>query len=880
MKDALHSPKWRSLTIEKTLKTLDVDSAIGVSSSEIKDRRAEHGSNQIPEPPQTSILTIWFRQFKSPLIGILLFAGAVLTLLEHTTDASVIFIVLAINSIIGTQQEYHAHKTVRALRKLTPSNAVVRRDGTIITIPATEVVWGDIIILAEGDHVVADARLIETNFLRVDESLLTGESIPVAKDAQARGGNLDALDAPMMIFAGTTITHGIGLAVVTAVGPKTKLGMVSSHVRPSRTPIPLERDLAMLSKIVIFIIALLLVVIVLLGLHTGLTLTKILFTASALAVSAIPEGLPAVLTIILSAGMWRMAKRNVLVKKLFAIEALGQVRVLALDKTGTITFNQMMVTEMWTPHGTLAITGEGYMPRGSFLINGKLVEGDALKKFAEIIARLPSVTHAKILKTGADGMATYAVSGDPTDGALVVLAEKMNLNDASAVTKSVPFDYEKKFSIGEIKHPTDGQELVIAGAPEIILNACTHLSSEERGALAAQLELLAERGLRVVALATKKTDGSTETNPRDYKFQAFFGMADVVRPGAAALVARAKGAGLHVVMITGDLPTTARAIARHVGLFERGDHILTGRELHNMPENELHALLPRVSVFARVTPEDKLRIIELYQKSGHTIAMTGDGVNDAPSLVAADLGIAMGNSGTDVARHASDILLLNDDLESIVAAIDEGRIMYISLRKVLVYLFATNFGEICIIASAFALGISIPITAAQIIWLNLVTDGFLDVALALEPKDSNDAIPRLRRTRYLLHKSDFVSIIITGIVMTLGTGFMYFQYQFMGPIERTTIILIVMAMFQWMHAWAIRTERRSFFQTSLTRNPYLIGATAIVFGLQILAVTFPPLQKLLGTTSVPPSIWFEAIAVASSLLFIEELRKMYRRAKR
>ena len=888
MKSDASQPKWRSLTIEKTLLALGVDASIGILSENVLELRKTYGTNTIPEPPRTSVITLWLRQFKSPLIGVLLFAGAVLLILEHNSDAVVIFLVLAINSIIGVFHEYRAQQTVRALRNLTPQNAVVRRDGITRTIPAAEIVRGDILILTEGDRIVADARLIEANHLRVNESLLTGESLPVIKDPLAKPANHDSLYTPTLVFAGTSITHGTATAVVYSVGVDTKLGAISGKVRESRTPIPLETDIAMLSRIVLGIIAGLLLVVVGLGLRTSQPISEVLLAATALAVSAIPEGLPVVLTIVLSAGMWRMAKRNVLVKKLFAVEALGQTRVLAVDKTGTITLNQMMVVSVWTPDGTVRVSGEGYVPAGSFFVNEKLVEPEKIPFILDLANKISSIAkHVKIMNHASEG---YFISGDPTEAALSVFAKKVPHAADQNVRQTFLFDYDKKYSGVEVELSPTESLYTIAGAPESILLACSSIridgrvvpiSSNERGTLAAQLESMAERGLRVVAIASKRAAASNENlgkAVREFTFDAFIGIADAIRPEAYAMVHRAKSAGLRVVMITGDLPTTARTIGQTVGIFEKGDHIVTGRELHELPDAELRAILPRVSIFARVTPDDKLRIIELYQNAHMTIAMTGDGVNDAPSLVKADLGIAMGRSGTDVARQASDILLLNDNLESINAAIDEGRAMYQTLRKVLVYLFSTNFGEICIIATAFALQLAIPINAIQIIWLNLVTDGFLDVALALEPKDPNDAIPKLKRTKYILHRSDFTGIVITGIVMTIGTMFMYLRYENETTVFRQTAVLITMAMFQWVHAWAIRTERRSFFQTSLFKNPYLIGATVIVLGLQVCAVNVPALQKILHTTLVPIHIWIEALAVALSLIVVEEIRKFYRRS--
>ena len=890
MKSDASQPKWRSLTIEKTLITLGVDASIGILSEKVLELRKTYGANTIPEPPRTSIFSLWLRQFKSPLIGVLLFAGAILLILEHNSDAAVIFLVLTINSIIGVFHEYRAQQTVRALRNLTPQNAVVRRDGITKTIPASEIVRGDILILTEGDRIVADARLIEANHLRVNESLLTGESLPTTKDPHAKPASHDSLYTPTLIYAGTSITHGTATAVVYAVGVETKLGGISGKVRESRTPIPLETDIAMLSRIVLAVIAGLLLVVIGLGLRTSQPISEVLFTATALAVSAIPEGLPVVLTIVLSAGMWRMAKRNVLVKKLFAVEALGQTRVLAVDKTGTITLNQMMVVSIWTPDGSAKVSGEGYAPAGSFFINETLVEPEKTPFIFDLAHKINSLTaHVKIMKHASEG---YFVSGDPTEAALSVFAKKVPQLSDPKIKQVFLFNYDLKYAGVETELSPTESLYTIAGAPEAVLLACTSIktggkavpmSPHERGALAAQLETMAERGLRVVAIASKQARPSSndlDKSAHEFTFDAFVGIADAVRPEAYGMIHRAKSAGLRVVMITGDLPTTARTIGQAVGIFEKGDHIITGKELHELPDAELRAILPHVSIFARVTPDDKLRIIELYQKAHMTIAMTGDGVNDAPSLVKADLGIAMGRSGTDVARQASDILLLNDNLESINAAIDEGRAMYQTLRKVLVYLFSTNFGEICIIATAFALQLAIPINANQIIWLNLVTDGFLDIGLALEPKDPNDAIPKLKRTKYILHRSDFIGIVITGFIMTTGTMFMYLRYENETTVFRQTAVLITMAMFQWVHAWAIRTDRRSFFQTSVLRNPYLVGATFIIIVLQLCAVYTPTLQKILHTTVVPVHIWGEALLVALSLLVVEEIRKFYRRSRR
>lgn len=860
-------PNWKHLSLQKTFAVLGVEPASGLTSAEVTTRRAQYGDNTLPEPRRTSIVVFWIHQFKNPLVGILLLASAALFLIEHISDATVLLVVVAINSFIGTFHEFRAQKTVTALRALTHHTAVVRRNGTVQKISAHEVVPGDILLLHEGDHVVADARLIEAEFMRVNESVLTGESVPVEKNAHEHHVEDGALTHPAFVFTGTAVTHGSATAVVLSTGRATRVGKISVEIKESHTPIPLERDLQNLSRIVIVVVVALAGVVVALGARAGIPTGELLFIGVALAVSAIPEGLPVVLSIVLATGMHRMARQHALVKKLFAVEALGQARVLAMDKTGTLTFNQMMVSEVRTARDAYTVTGEGYDEHGFFLQNGEPVEHTALGTLRSSLQLLPTVVHAR------------SAYGDPTEAALHVFAQKLGVTKHVAVAHAIPFDYQKKYSLSEVTVSSRASALAIAGAPEIILSACT-LTTRERDALAADVQQMAERGLRIIAFA-KKTEPHYRWDPHTpqsgYTFEALFGLRDAVRPQAAPLVARVKGSGVRVVMITGDLPTTARAVAREVGIFEHGDHIITGAELHTLPEHELRALLPRVSVFARVSPEDKLRIIELFQRDGLTVAMTGDGVNDAPSLVKADLGVAMSRTGTDVARQAADVLLLQDNLEAIGAAIEEGRVMYQTMRKVLLYLFATNFGELCLIGVAFALGLPVPLVAVQIVWLNLVTDGFLDVAMAMEPREDGAHMPAPRRSRSLLHARDTFSLLITGAVMTAGTLWLFMRHDDLALDERRSLVLVTIALFQWVHAWMMRTERRSAFSISPLRNPYLIGATVVVFALQLFALYVPFMNNLLHTKPIGWPLWIEAIGVAIIAVVIEEIRKWWRR---
>lgn len=870
-------PNWKQLSLQKIIAVLGVEPSVGLSSKEVAARREQYGENRLPEPRRTSVVSLWVRQFKNPLVGILLLATATLFLIEHLSDGSVLLIVVLINSFIGTFHEFRAQKTVTALRALTHHTAVVRRAGEIHRISAHEVVPGDVLLLHEGDHIVADARLVDTSFMRVNESILTGESVPAQKDAQASPEHDDAPTHPSFVYAGTAVTHGSATALVFATASTTRIGKISTEIKESHTPIPLETDLRTLSRVVIVVVVVLAGIVVALGSRAHMPMGELLFIGVALAVSAIPEGLPVVLSIVLATGMYRMARRHALVKKLFAVEALGQTRVLALDKTGTLTFNEMIVSEVHTASDTITITGEGYAPHGTFFHDGAVIEPSSLHGLRASLHLLPTIIHAR------------SAYGDPTEMALHTFARKLDISKRVAVAHAMPFDYQKRYSLSEVTVSARASALAIAGAPEVVLAACTRvnvgereqeLTTRERDALAAHVQQMAERGLRIIAFA-HKTEPRYTWNPdapqHGYTFEAFFGLRDALRPHAAPLIARVKSAGVRVVMITGDLPTTARAVAREVGIFEHGDHIITGAELHELSDHELRALLPRASVFARVSPEDKLRIIELFQREGLTIAMTGDGVNDAPSLVKADLGVAMSRTGTDVARQAADVLLLNDNLEAIGDAIEEGRVMYHTMRKVLMYLFATNFGELCLIGAAFALGLPVPLVAVQIVWLNLVTDGFLDVAMALEPREDNNHMPAPRRSRSLLRARDTFSLLITGAVMTAGTLTLFVRHSDLPLDERRSLVLVTIALFQWVHAWMMRTERRSAFSISPLRNPYLIGATVVVFTLQIIALYVPFMNSLLHTTPLSASLWIEAIVVAAVAVVVEEAKKWWRR---
>ncbi|MDO8664314.1 MAG: HAD-IC family P-type ATPase, partial [Candidatus Liptonbacteria bacterium] len=788
----------------------------------------------------------------------------------ETIDGSIILAVLLFNAIVGTIQEGKAQNTLLALKKFVETRATALREGKEIIITDSAIVPGDIIIFQEGEKVPADARIIAAANLKIDEAALTGESEPARKIADT----LDKLGLPTteqknMAFKGTHILAGNGRAIVVATGIETVIGKISKEIAAIDTEIPLKTNIRYLSRLIIITVASISTLLFLLGIVSGKSVKEMFTTVVSLSVSIIPEGLPIVMTLVLATGVWRMSKRNVLVKKLQAVEALGQASIIAVDKTGTITKNELVIQKVYLPAGVSAqagadgkffeIGGVGYEPKGEIQLNGRVID---------------SANHPELLFAGKIGLfcanahvmfseeeKIWRVAGDPTEAAMLVFAQKLgfhkgDLERESPLVGEIPFDYKLKYHA--TIHRLDGRKfLAVVGAPEVILNL-SKVKEDERLRLESVFLSMSQEGLRVVALAESRDAPETLT-PKEIKsltFVGFFGMKDALRPEVAEAMQKAASAGIRVVMITGDHKITAQAIAKEAGIYQDGDTILTGQDIDVFSDAELSLKLAKTSVFARVTPEHKLRIIGAYKAAGEIVAMTGDGVNDAPSLVTADLGVAMGKIGTEVAKEASDIVLLDDNFGSIVSAIEEGRSIYRTIKKVILYLFATSVGEVLTIAGALVLGYPLPLLAAQIIWLNFVTDGFLDVALAMEPKEEGLLRSNFERPKkYLLDKLMAQRIFLMALPMAIGTLFLFRGYFEDDLAKAWTISLTTLAVFQWFNAWNCRSESKSIFQMNPFSNKFLVGATAIVIFLQFVALHTPFLQKILHTTPLSLSEW-------------------------
>ena len=889
---------WHTVTLGALERELNTSFHEGLSGSEAAARLKLHGPNKLPEAKPTSLFLIFLRQFQSPLIYILLAASVVVLAMEEVTDALVILFVLVFNAIVGMLQEGRAQNTLAALKRFAETPATVLRDGTAVVIPDFEVVKGDVIVLREGEKVPADARIIESRTLTVDEAAFTGESVPVHKEEAAlEPPSLPPQEQRNMLFKGTNVVRGNGTAVVVAAGADTVIGKLAQEVSSVDTEIPLKRDIRQLSKLIILAVGVLSVGVFLLGIFAGNGIREMFTVVVSLGVSVVPEGLPVALTLVLASGVWRMAKRNALVKKLQAVEALGQAQVIAVDKTGTLTRNEMVIRKVYAGKTLFEVSGTGYEPKGEVKLRGTVV--DPANHAELLLAGKIAVFCSGATVTFSEERQVWQIAGDPTEGAMGVFAAKVGfhkseLEKEAPLVAEMPFDYKTRY------HATVHQEgqkhfLAVAGAPEAIVTlsqsvrvegAVHPFTPEWKREFEAAFESMSEEGFRTVAFAYAELPPADEGKEFEIIqhgqliLAGVYGMEDSLRPEVPEAMMRAAAAGVRVVMITGDHRITAKAIAKEAGIWKEGDAVISGDELEEMDEKELDGRLETVTVFARVTPDHKMKIVQAYKRRGEIVAMTGDGVNDAPPLVAADLGVAMGKIGTEVAKEAADIVLLDDNFGSIVAAIEEGRTIYKTIQKVILYLFSTSLGEVLTIVGAILLGWPLPVLAVQILWLNLVTDGFLTVALAMEKGEPEFAKGSFSRpNKYLVDKTMLVRIVVMAAPMMIGSLFIFGGMYEINLPKAITLSLTTLAIFQWLNAYNCRSEKTSVFRMDLFSNIYLTGAMVIVAGLQLLAVYNPFMQKVLRTVPLSFSDWMWAIGISLSVIAVEEIRKLFYQQK-
>lgn len=884
---------WSTKSVVKVLEQF-TSSEHGLDAREAKRRLQEYGPNKLPEAKRDGSVIIFLRQFQSPLIYILFAASLIVFAIGETTDGFIILFVLLFNAVVGTIQEGKAQNTLLALKRFIKADSAVLRDEKEVLLPDEEVVPGDILVLQAGEMVAADARIITAKNLKVDEATLTGESEPVHKVPEiSTRKDKSTLNPSNIVFQGTYVVAGNGKAVVVATGAETAIGKIAKKIEAIDTEIPLKVNIRALSRLIILAVAGIVTSLFFLGITLGKSAREMFTTVVSLAVSIIPEGLPIVITLVLATGVWRMSKRNALVKRLQAVEALGQARIIAIDKTGTITKNEMVIQKVYVDDELFEISGVGYEPKGEMRIGESIV--DPLNHPELLLAGKIAAFCADARVVFDERTSQWQIAGDPTEAAMLVFAEKMgfhkdNLEQESPEVDEIPFDY--KFKYHATVHKVGGKRfLTVVGTPEAVLGFSSKiwhkgetksLSKEKREELEKTFLRLSGEGFRVLAFGMSRNapEDITPEKIQATTFVGFFGMKDALRLEVREAMERAKSAGIKVIMITGDHKITAQAIGKEAGIYKEGDEVLTGEEIDKFSDAELAFRLPETSIFARVTPDHKLRIINAYRARGEVIAMTGDGVNDAPSLVAADLGIAMGKIGTEVTKEASDIVLLDDNFASIVSAIEEGRSIYKTIKKVILYLFSTSVGEVLTISAALFLGYPLPLLAAQIIWLNLVTDGFLDVALAMEPKEKGLLRGNFERPKkYLIDRLMVERIIIMAIPMAVGTLLLFKGYFESDLTKAWTISLTTLAVFQWFNAWNCRSEEKSIFQMNPFSNKFLVGATIIVIFLQLLAVYSPLMQKILHTTPLELKEWLLILPVAALILLAEEVRKLFHRKR-
>lgn len=841
----------------------------GLSQTEVNERTARFGKNILPTPPTPGILRLFVRQCTSPLLLVLLLCAVLIAMIHGIVDSLTIGIILIINAAIGTYQEYHSQNVLQGLQKFSMTVAHVIREGKEIEIPDAQLVVGDVCVVREGEKVPGDGRLIHAESLRADESSLTGESVPVDKTVEVLAATTQIADQSNMLRKGTTIALGAGTLVITAIGTKTVIGGIAVEISTLDTDVPLARKIRRLSRGIII------VVLIAVTLFFGISLLRqidpatALITAISLAVALIPEGLPVILTLVLAASVARMSRKQVLVKRLQAVEALGSATVIAVDKTGTITRNELCVTHIILADGTeYEISGDGFSQTGEFTHAGKKIADHSHPTLEHLLSMVQNATTAYILKT----QDSLVPVGDPTELANLIAAKKYQRPLPHYTRRSsIPFDYRSKYSSHEFVDHSGAVWTAHIGAAEVIANAAT-LTSAKKSQILADISRLQASGLRVIGVSTKKKSGT------DYEYLGCIGMEDSLKPDVATAIAKARHAGVHVVMITGDHALTAHAIASQAGIATSESRIVTGEEIDRAGNS--FSIDPKTAVFARVNPEHKLQIINAFRKSGAVIAMTGDGVNDAASLVAADVGIAMGIRGTQVAQDAADIVLLDDRFQSITTAIAEGRALYHTIKKVLVYVLSSSSSEALTLFGALLLGLPSPISATQIIWLNFVTDGFLDVALSFEPHQKNILEKKWsNRDTDLVDRQMLTRVGMSSATMAIGTVFICAQFASLGPAVASSMALTTLAAFQWFHAWNCRSRTRSLATLSLTANRPLLAATLLVIGLQFLALYTPLFQRILHTQPLTLVQWCVCIGIATSVIMVDEARKLWMHAR-
>jgi Ca2+-transporting ATPase len=955
--------EWHALEAKEVLDHLKVQDN-GLTSEEAKKRLEHYGPNQLEEAPRPTFLQMLWEQLNNFVVILLIIASTISALLGEYIEASAIMAIVVLNAILGIVQERRAEEALAALKKLAAPDAQVVRNGSRQSIPAYELVPGDLVFLEAGNYVPADLRLLEAVNLRVEEASLTGESLPVQKNAaKVLEKNVPLGDRKNTAFMGTLVSYGRGRGVVTSTGMHTQLGLIATMLQNVEVEVtPLQRRLDQLGKSLsvaaLFLVAIVFIVALINSTNINLLftnpvtyfseyvadITEVFIIAISLAIAAVPEGLPAVVTISLALGMREMVKRHALIRKLSSVETLGSATIICSDKTGTLTQNEMTVTRLWVDGQFITVTGTGYVPKGDFLVDGKKV---AISEYpaAQTALWLGLLNNDSSLETTGeeDSQKTYRIVGDPTEGSLLVAAAKagatyVDIKEAYPRENEVPFDSERKrmITVHDVATPraedpspfTDEQHkdwdvIAVKGAPDVVLELCTlyqdmddtprPLGTEAREWILAANDEMTKDALRVLGLAYRVVKDvpddpeqvKAEELEKDLVFVGLIGMIDPARSEVRPALEKAREAGIRTVMITGDYPNTARAIAETIGLLQHGRNVMTGAQLDATSDKELKKVIEDTAVFARVSPEHKMRIVNALQANDEIVAMTGDGVNDAPAIKRADIGVAMGITGTDVAKETADMVLTDDNYASIVSAVEQGRIIYSNIRKFVFFLLSSNVAEIMIIFLAVLAGLPAPLTAIQLLWLNLITDGAPALALAVEKGDPDimDQKPRAKSepivNRSMMLGLGVQTIAQTGAVLTaFALGLIWhleagasvvgnpltflLQHDWRGVDVQTaeTMAFVTLSLCELFRAYTVRSERASIFQIGAFSNPYMQYAVGLSIALLLLVCSVPFLQPIFNTHFLSGREWAIVVGLALIPATAEEITKFFlRRSK-
>ncbi|OLS42047.1 calcium-translocating P-type ATPase, SERCA-type [Bacillus sp. MRMR6] len=880
--------KFHEMEIKQVEKVLDTDFSSGLSPETVMKRIEQHGYNELDEGEKQSALLLFFSQFKDFMVLVLLAATLISGLLGEYIDAIAIIAIVIINGFLGFFQERKAEKSLQALKELSAPQVSVLRGEQWIKIPSKEIVPGDIIKFMNGDRIGADVRVIESRSLEIEESALTGESVPVSKHTDCLNtANPGIGDMENIAFMGTMVTRGSGVGVVIATGMKTTMGQIADLLQKAQTQeTPLQRRLEQLGKILITVALLLTVLVVVVGVLQGHDLYTMFLAGVSLAVAAIPEGLPAIVTVALSLGVQKMIKKNAIVRKLPAVETLGCASVICSDKTGTMTQNKMTVTHLWSGGNTWTVEGVGYQPTGAFYRNDQVVQPREEKALQQMLIFGMICNHSDVVAKDDD----YILDGDPTEGALLVSAMKAGLNrpnllDEFTIIREFPFDSTRKMMSMHVKDKHGRHFIVTKGAPDVILGKSEsilwdgktqYLGKEVQNKVQDVINGLASKALRTIAIAFKPVQSNTiilseQEAEAKLTFIGVQGMIDPPRPEVKDAVKECKDAGIKTVMITGDHVITAKAIAAQLGILTKKSKVLDGNALSAMTVDELEEVVEDVSVFARVSPEHKLKIVKALQNKGHIVAMTGDGVNDAPAIKAADIGVAMGISGTDVAKEASSLVLLDDNFATIKAAIKEGRNIYENIRKFVRYLLASNVGEILVMLFAMLLALPLPLVPIQILWVNLVTDGLPAMALGLD-RPEEDVMKRKPRSpnEGVFARGLGWKVVSRGFLIGVVTliAFMVVYDKTADNLQYAqTIAFATLVMAQLIHVFDCRSEK-SVLSRNPFGNPYLVWAVISSLVLMLVVIYYPPLQPIFHTLPVLAKDWLLIIGLSSIPTFL------------